>query len=133
LDEGVPAKLVSNALYSGLYVDGLVASDHMASTTLFGFGGINGTWDTAQETLLADSFEEARDEMEEVDTPSGKKRVDYVAFDRDMENGVMLYPWNPAPIPSTEAVDKFSDSPYMKLYDNGYSRLYYVNWGLAPG
>jgi hypothetical protein len=133
LDEGVPAKLVSVAFYSGLYVDGLVASDHMASTTLFGFGGVNGTWDTAQDTLLADTFEEARDEMEEVDAPSGKKRVDYVAFDEDMEKGVMLYPWNPAPLPSAEAVHKFDDSPYMKLFDNGYSKLYYVNWGLAPG
>jgi hypothetical protein len=133
LDEGVPAKLVSVGLYSGLYVDGLVASDHMASSTLFGFGDTNGTWDTAQDTLLADSFEEARDDMEEVDAPSGKKRVDYVAFDEDMEKGVMLYPWNPAPLPSVEAVAKFDDSPYMKLFDNGYSRLYYVNWGLAPG
>ena len=103
----------------------------MASTTLFGFGGANGTWDTAQDTLLADTFEEARDEMEEVDAPSGKKRVDFVAYDGDMEKGVMLYPWNPAPVPSTEAVDKFDKAPFMKLFDNGYSRLYYVNWGLA--
>ena len=131
LDEGVPAKLVSNAFFARLYVDGLVASDHMASTMLFGFGGANGTWDTAQDTLLADTFEEARDEMEEVDAPSGKKRVDFVAYDGDMEKGVMLYPWNPAPVPSTEAVDKFDKAPFMKLFDNGYSRLYYVNWGLA--
>jgi hypothetical protein len=131
LDEGVPSRLVSNAFFAGLHVDGLVATDHMASTTLSGFGGTNGTWDTAQDTLLADTFEEARSEMEEVDSPSGRKRVDYVAFDRDMEKGVMLFPWNPAPVPSAEAVDKFDSAPFMKLFDNGYSRLYYVNWGLA--
>jgi hypothetical protein len=131
LDEGVPDRMVSNAYYSKVYVDGLVATDHMASAVLFGFGGINTTWDTAHDTLLANTFEEARDEMEEVDSPSGKKRVDFVAFDREMESGVMLYPWNPAPLPSEEAIDKFNYDPYLRLYDNGHSRLYYVNWGLA--
>ncbi|MEE9223964.1 MAG: glycosyltransferase family 39 protein [Thermoplasmata archaeon] len=131
LDEGVPAKLVSNAFFAGLYIDGLVASDHMASTTLFGFGGVNATWDTAHDTLLAGSFNEARAEMEGVESPSGRKRVDYVAHHRDMEKGVMLYPWNPAPVPSAEVVNKFNQAPFMKLFDNGYSKLYYVNWGLA--
>lgn len=131
LDESVDARIVSNAHYSSMYVDGLVASDHMASAILFGFGGVNATWDTAHDTLLARTFTEAEDEMLEVESPSGTKRVDYVAFDRDMEAGVMLFPWNPAPLPSSEAIDKFNYAPYMKLFDNGHSRLYYVNWGLS--
>jgi len=131
MNEGVEAELISNAHFSRIYVDGLVATDHLASAVIFGFGDANATWDTAHDTLLADSFNEALEEMLEVNSPSGRKRVDFVAIDKDMEAGVMLFPWNPAPRPSAEAIEKFDYSPYMKLFDNGYSKLYYVNWGLA--
>ncbi len=131
LGEGIDAELVSSSHFCGLYVEGLVASDHPASAMIFGFGDVNTTWDTARETLLADSFDEAKAEMEEVESPSGKKRVDFVAIDKSLESGVMLFPWNPASKPSEEAIDKFNHVPYMKFYDNGYSKLYYVNWGLA--
>ncbi len=130
MSEGIEAELISNAHFSRIYVDGLVATDHVTSTAIFGFGNANATWDTAHDTLLADSFEEARGEMLELKSPSGRKRVDFIVIDKDMEAGVMLFPWNPAPMPSVEAIEKFDYSPYMKLFDNGYSRLYYVNWGL---
>lgn len=129
--EGIEAKLVTGAHFSSVYVQGLVATDHRASTVLFGFGGTNATWDTAPDSLLADSFEDASAEMEEVRTPSGPKRVDYAFIDDDIEKGAMLYPWDPAPALSEEAIEKFQKAPYMKFFDNGYSRLYYVNWGLA--
>ncbi|TET89136.1 MAG: hypothetical protein E3J35_11370 [Methanomassiliicoccales archaeon] len=129
--EGIEAELVSCAQFSGLYADGLIVSDHRASTIIFGFGERNATWDTAPDSLLADTFEDAVTEMREVNSPSGKKRVDYAVLDKDMEIGAMIYPWDPAHVMSTEAIEKFDKSPYMKLYDNGYSRLYYVNWGLV--
>lgn len=131
LGEGIDAKQVSSAQFCRLYVEDLVASDHLASGVIFGFGETDATWDTARDTLLADSFDEASEEMREVNSPSGKKQVDYVAIDKDLEAGAMLFPWDPALRPSEAAIEKFDDSPYMKLYDNGYSRLYYVNWGLA--
>ncbi|MCK4443567.1 MAG: hypothetical protein KAW09_03420, partial [Thermoplasmata archaeon] len=131
MGEGIAPEMLSSAYYCGLYADGLVASDHPASSIIFGFTGTNATWDTAQDTLVADTFEEAAEEMREVNSPSGKKRVDFVAIDKSLESGVMLFPWDPASKPSEEAIDKFNHAPYMKLYDNGYSRLYYVNWGLA--
>ena len=131
MNEGIDAEQISSAYFCRLYVDGLVASDHLASAVIFGFGDTNATWDTARDSLLADSFDDAREEMEDVNSPSGRKRVDFVAIDKDLEAGAMLFPWDPAPRPSEAAINKFEDSPYMKLYDNGYSRLYYVNWGLA--
>ncbi len=131
LSEGIEAEQISSAYFCRLYVHDLVASDHLASAIIFGFGDTNATWDTARETLLAASFNDARAEMEEVNSPSGRKRVDFVAIDRDLEAGAMLFPWDPAPKPTEAAIEKFDGSPYMKLYDNGYSRLYYVNWGLA--
>jgi hypothetical protein len=131
MSEGIKAEQISSAYFCRQYVDGLVASDHLASAVIFGFGETNATWDTARDSLLADTFDDARAEMQEVNSPSGRKRVDFVAIDNDLEAGAMLFPWDPAPRPSEAAINKFEDSPYMKLYDNGYSRLYYVNWGLA--
>ncbi|MFQ6061344.1 MAG: hypothetical protein ACE5KV_08675 [Thermoplasmata archaeon] len=129
--EGIEARLVSAAHFSEVHVQGLVASDHRVSTILFGFGKANATWDTAPDSLLANSFAEALPEMEEVDTPSGRKRVDFVLIDSDLEKGAMLHPWDPAPALSENALEKFEERPYMKFFDNGYTRLYYVNWGLA--
>jgi asparagine N-glycosylation enzyme membrane subunit Stt3 len=132
--EGIESKAVTTAHFSNVYAQGLVATDHRVSSILFGFGGTNATWDTAPNSLLADTFEEASPEMLEVRSPSGRKRVDYVVIDSDVEEGAMLFPWDPAPALNTEAIEKFEKSPYMKFFDNGYSRLYYVNWGLAsPG
>lgn len=129
-EEGIEPELVSCAQYTGLYAEGLVVSDHRASSIIFGFGGRNATWDTAPDSLLANSFEEATSEMQNVSSPSGQKRADYVVLDEDMEKGAMILPWDPAHVMSREAIEKFEKAPYMKFFDNGYSRLYYVNWGL---
>ena len=112
-------------------MDGLLATDHRASTIAFGFGGVNATWDTAEAAIIAPDFASARAEMCRVDAPSGAARVDYVAIDADLARGVQLSPVTPALPLSPEARAKFEEAPYMKVYDSGFAQVYYVNWGLA--
>ncbi len=131
-EPGIRPAAVDTAFWAGLHVNGLVATDHRLSTLLFGFGGVGATWDRASLSLLASTFGEARPEMESVASPSGVRRVDFVAIDRDLISGVQLFPWEPvSPMPPA-AQAKFLDSPYMKIFDSGFAQIYWVNWGLAP-
>lgn len=112
-------------------VAGVTATDHRVSSTLFGLGGVRATWDTAALALHASSFEEAREEMRwVVELAGGPARVDFVLLDRDLIQGATLHPWDPADPLSPEALTKFRDAHYLKLYDDGYSQLYWLNWGM---
>jgi uncharacterized membrane protein YhdT len=113
-------------------VEGITATDHRASSVLFGLGGVRATWDAVSSPLHAPTFQEARMEMEWVENlPGGPGRVDYVLLDRDLIQGAMLYPWDPALPLSAKAQAKFLEAPYIKLYDDGYSQLFWVNWGAS--
>jgi len=130
-EEGIRPPALDAAYWAGANVDGLLATDHRASTIAFGFGGVNATWDTAERAITAPDFATARSEMCRVDAPSGPARVDYVEIDRDLMRGVQLSPVNPALPLSPEARAKFEDPPYMKVYDSGFAQVYFVNWGLS--
>jgi len=108
--------------------DSTIASDHRLSSIIFGFAKRNSTWDRAPLTIKAESFEEARDEMLQVSLPSGTKRVDYVLLDGDVKEGAIMLVWEVAEPLSKEALEKFEGSNYTKLYDNGFTQLYMVNW-----
>lgn len=131
-EEGARPAAVVASFWAGENVDGLLATDHRASTLAFGFGRVNATWDTARLTLVADSFPDALMEMQSVRSPSGERRVDFVMIDADLAQGVQLYPWEPAHPLSDAAREKFAYAPYIKVYDSGYAQVYWVNWGLAP-
>jgi hypothetical protein len=105
-----------------------IASDHRLSSIIFGFGNRNSTWGNAPLTLRSDSFGDAVDEMTLVELPSGVKRIDYVLIDEDVKDGALISVWEIAEPLSQEAVDKFESSNYTKLYDDGYSQLFMVNW-----
>jgi hypothetical protein len=32
---------------------------------------------------------------------------------------------------SDEAIGKFEDAPFQKMYDDGYSSFFRINWGLT--
>jgi hypothetical protein len=131
--EGYPPESLNPAFWLSerSHPEGVVASDHRASSIIFGFGSRNATWDLIDATLHASDFEGARGDMALVDLPIGCRRVDYVQLDSDVLEGAMLFPWDPARPLSPEARAKFQGSPYMKVYDDGYSQVYWVNWGLA--
>lgn len=130
-EEGTKPELVSLARWSGENVDDLVAADHRVSSMLFGFGHVNATWDTVTLVFHSPDFESARIELGNLSSPSGRRKVVFVAIDQDTIDGVFLYPWDPAEPMTQEAVSKFEESPFQKMYDDGYSRLFLLNWGLA--
>ena len=131
-NEGVSATALNGAYWSRDHVTGLVAADHRASTVLFGFASVNGTWDTTSAPFFAPDFTAAEPGLVSVATPSGGFRVSYVWVDRDEAAGVQLHPWDPAnPMPGP-AVAKFSDAPFVKVFDDGYAQVYWIDWGLAP-
>ena len=130
-DEGASShSLVAISWLPG-HVNGLLATDHKASTLAFGFGKTNATWDTARWTLIASNFSNAKGEMINVSSPSGHKRVDYALMNVEVRSGTQLFPWEPAYKLSGEAQGKFNDLPFQRFYDDGYTQVYYVNWGLA--
>lgn len=130
--EGIHPEAMTGLQWAGSRVTGITATDHRASSALFGFFGIRATWDAAPRTLHASSFAEAEGEMRAVpNLPGGTGRVDYVLLDDDLIRGATLLPWDPALPLSAEALAKFEAVPFLKLYDDGYTQLYWVNWGLA--
>src|SRR5439155_1003710 len=50
--EGTTPSAVDPAYSARDHVSGLVVSDHQGSTTVFGFGGINATWDRTRDPFL---------------------------------------------------------------------------------
>ena len=130
-EEGARPAALDVSYWVGANADGLVATDHRASTLVFGFGGADATWDTAPLSIEAPDFATARAEMCRVGAPSGDRRVDYVLIDADLARGVQLSPFTPAAPLSGPARAKFSDPPYQKVYDSGYAQVYFVNWGLS--
>ncbi len=130
-EEGVKPQSLVAVSWLPSHVDGLLAADHKSSMIAFGFGDTNATWDTARDSLLAVDFDSARAEMLNVSSPSGRKRVEFVMLNLESRKGTQLLPWEPAYQLSNEAQMKFEELPYQRLYDDGYSQVYMVNWGLA--
>ncbi len=129
--EGIRPAAVGPAYWAGDHVDGLLATDHRASSLVFGFGGVDATWDTAPLSITAPDFASARAEMCAVRSPSGVGRVRYVLVDADLVQGVQLSPFGPPSPLSAAAQSKFADLPYQKVLDTGYAQVYVVNWGYA--
>ncbi len=127
--EGVSPGVVDGALWGRGYASGLLAADHRASTIFFGFGGINATWDTTGAPFLAPTFAQAESGLAYVSAPAGNFRVSYVWLDGDTKAGVQLYPWEAATPMSSAAIAKYSESPFIKVYDSGYGQMYLVAWG----
>ena len=124
--EGTSSEDMQAVLWAqeSLESDATVASDHRMSSMIFGFGGLNATWDAAENTLLGESYDEFRDELESIDTPSGDKPIDYVLLDDDIKEGAALLQWENAKPMSQAAQDKFQKWPFVKLYEAGGVEIY---------
>jgi len=132
-EDGARAEAIDVSYWTGGGVFGLLATDHRASSLAFGFGGVDATWDTARGALTAATFVAARADMEGVNAPSGQDRVEYVLVDDDLARAVFISPYEPSLPLSPEARAKFLEPPYVKVYDNGFAQVYFVNWGCADG
>jgi hypothetical protein len=109
---------------SSLNEDATVASDHRMSSIIFGFGGLNATWDEAYSTLHADNYNGCRSELENISTPSGEKPIDYILLDDDIKSGAALLQWENAEPMSSEAQEKFEKWPFVKLYESNGVEVY---------
>ena len=127
--EGIQPSLVDGALWARDYAGGLLAADHSASTIFFGIGGINATWDTTSLPFTAPTFAAAEPGLVYVRAPAGNLRVSYVWLGVDTKAGVQLKPFAPAVPMTPAAIAKFSQSPFIKVYDSGYGQLYFIAWG----
>src|SRR2546422_884016 len=128
--EGTIPAALDPAYWARDHASGLVVSDHHGSTTVFGFGGLNATWDRSRTPFLL-NLSDPRDGLGAIDSPSGIKDATYVWIDRDMKAGVRLRPFEPAvPMPADVAA-KFDGSSFIKVFDNGYAQVYWIVWGCA--
>ncbi len=128
-NESTPPVAMDGVLWARGRLSGLVAADHMASTNLFGFGAVNATWDSTVDPFFAATWADARPGMINVPAPSGLQNVTYVWLDVTETQGVELRVWQPAVPMSAAAVAKFSESPFVKVYDDGYAQVYWIAWG----
>lgn len=126
--EGTRPEALGAVHWAADRVPSLTATDHRVSSVLFGLSGVRGTWDTVTTPLHAPTFAEARGEMVAV---AGRERIDFVALDGDLVAGATLLPWDPALPLSQAAREKFLGPQYLKLYDDGYAQVYWVNWGMG--
>ncbi len=108
--------------------DAVVATDHRLSSMMFGFGGVNATWERAPKTLHSKSLDEISDELNSTNTPSGNKAINYVMLSEELKDGVTLAQWESAEPMSKEAYDKFQTYPFYKVFDNGDVEIYLVDW-----
>lgn len=128
-NESTPPVALDGALWARGHMSGLAAADHMASTNLFGFGGVNATWDTTVTPFFATTWSDAEPGLVSVPAPSGAQRVSYVWLNLVETQGVELRVWQPAVPMSSAAIAKFNDSPFVKVYDDGYAQAYWIAWG----
>jgi len=128
-NESTPPVALDGVFWARGHLTGLVAADHMASTNLFGFGGVNATWDTTVAPFFAPTWTEAEPGLVGVPAPSGTRDVSYVWLDVVETQGVELRVWQPAVPMSPAAIAKFGDSPFVKVYDDGYAQVYWIAWG----
>lgn len=130
--EGTIPAALDPAYWVRDYASGLVVSDHQGSTTVFGFGGVNATWDRTRDPFSLDFAHAPYAGLSDIPSPSGEKNGTYVWIDRDMEAGVRLTPWETATPMDPAVIAKFDDAPFIKVFDNGYARLYWIAWGCTP-
>ncbi len=137
--EGTTPAALDPAYWARDYASGLVVSDHQGSTTVFGFGGVNATWERSRAPFppgapfLPEFLGEPYDHLlTDISSPSGVRNGTFVWIDRDMEAGVRLTPWETAAPMDPRVIARFDDSPFIKVFDNGYARLYWIAWGCTP-
>ena len=128
-NESTPPVAMEGVLWARGRMGGLVAADHMASTALFGFGGVNATWDTTVAPFFATTWAGAEPGLVSIPSPSGVRNATYVWLDLVETQGVELRVWQPAVPMSPAAIAKFDDSPFIKVYDDGYAQAYLIAWG----
>jgi len=130
--EGTIPAALDLAYWSRDHASGLVVSDHQGSTTVFGFGGLDATWDRTRAPFLPDALRDPYAGLSGIESPSGPRNGTYVWIDRDMEAGLRLTPWETAAPMDPAVIARFEGAPFIRVFDNGYGQLYWIAWGCQP-
>jgi len=130
--EGTIPAALDLAYWSRDHASGLVVSDHQGSTTVFGFGGLDATWDRTRAPFLPDALTDPYAGLSGIESPSGLRNGTYVWIDRDMKAGLRLTPWETAAPMDPAVIARFDEAPFIKVFDNGYGQLYWIAWGCQP-
>ncbi|MCX8173043.1 MAG: hypothetical protein N3F63_00320 [Thermoplasmata archaeon] len=121
--EGTSTGEFEGALWTRL-APGVYASDHRMSSMIFGFGGMYATWDTTPQTFFNTDLNLTLEELASAKAPHKERPVNYVLLTEDMKTGCAMSPLEQAkPIP-VEVEEKFSNPPFVKVYDNGIVQIY---------
>ncbi len=107
-------------LAGGMADDGAVLTDHRMSSMIFGYAGMDASWDQGGEMLHSD---ELPDRDSTIDAPAGERVVQYALISADMEEGTALKQWETAEPLDGEAREKY-DRGMWKVFDNGEVAIY---------
>ncbi|UCC92696.1 MAG: hypothetical protein JSW25_08535, partial [Thermoplasmata archaeon] len=106
---------------------GTVATDHRLSSMAFGLGDSMATWDTAGPVLHGEPDDpDLWDALEDIDTPHGDRPVTAVVLSEDFRTGAALSQFESARPVEGAAWDKFSEPPFLRVYDGGDVQVLYV-------
>lgn len=105
---------------------GCVVTDHRLSSISFGIGGLMATWDKGGPVLHGGRDDATRAALEAMETPHGTRPVTAVVLSDDLRTGAALSQVDtPRPVEG-EAWDKFFGPPFIRIYDDGDLRVFYV-------
>jgi hypothetical protein len=127
--EGVAEAEMEAVRWAGrnLPEDAMVATDHRLSSMLFGYGGVDATWDSSGPFLHAPNASAAL-EHRELPSPSGLRNVTHALVSPVMRDvGVALYQWENAEPLSEAAEEKFQGPAFPTLYERDGVAIHRVN------
>ncbi len=105
-----------------------VASDHRVSSMVFGFDGNPATWDSTPGLFTGTSWTVALAELNESLAPHANQPIAVVIVDGTMRStGVALDPSGLALPLSANATAWFSTAPFVPVYENGGTTVYWVD------
>jgi hypothetical protein len=117
----------------GVPASDVVASDHRVSSMVFGFDGNPATWDSAQGLFTGTNWTLALVELHSSLAPHTNLAIAVVIVDGTMRStGVALNPNQLASPMGATATGWFSTVPFVPVYENGGTTVYWVDLPAAP-
>jgi hypothetical protein len=117
----------------GVPASDVVASDHRVSSMVFGFDGNPATWDSAQGLFTGTNWTLALSELHGSLAPHTNLSIAVIIVDGTMRStGVALNPNDLASPMSASSTGWFSTAPFIPVYENGGTTVYWVDLPAAP-
>ncbi|MGC2035810.1 MAG: hypothetical protein WA761_10270 [Thermoplasmata archaeon] len=128
--EGLTAQDAAEWMWIGIALPptAAVASDHRLSSMIFGFDGNPATWDSTPGLFVGSNRTLAWSELNDSPTPSVERPINAVAIDGVMYTGVALDPSQIAQPLSASAIAWFQAPPFVPIYEDQRSVVYWVAW-----